>query len=127
MNTQDGVSNVTLLYFPELSDFLNHLPAQTTLVLIEQLDGAKTLKNYNHPNNATYLFGRETTGIEKHQLTTIEHYFEQLNASVPPEYLEGHKKTAHLHKIKIDTPQSLNVGVCASILMYDARNRHASG
>jgi tRNA(Leu) C34 or U34 (ribose-2'-O)-methylase TrmL len=127
MNTQDGVSNITLLYFPELSDFLNHLPAQTTLVLIELFDGAQDLKDYQHPSNATYLFGRETTGIETDQLTEIEDYFERLNASVPPEYLEGHKKTAHLHKIKIDTPQSLNVGVCASIVMYDAKNRHAPG
>jgi len=127
MNTQDGVSNITLLYFPKLSDFLNHIPAQTTLVLIELLDGAQDLKDYKHPNNATYLFGRETTGIEADQLIEIEDYFERLNASVPPEYLEGHKKTAHLNKIKIDTPQSLNVGVCASIVMYDAKNRHAPG
>jgi len=127
MNTQDGVSNITLLYFSELSDFLNHLPAQTTLVLIELFDGATELKNYKHPSNATYLFGRETTGIEADQLTEIKSYFEKLNESVPPEYLEGHKKTAHLHKIKIDTPQSLNVGVCASIVMYDARSRHAPG
>ena len=127
MNTQDGVSYITLLYFPELPGFLKHLPAQTTLVLIELLDGAQDLKDYQHPNNATYLFGRETTGIEADQLTEIEDYFERLNASVPPEYLEDHKKTAHLHKIKIDTPQSLNVGVCASIVMYDAKNRHAPG
>ena len=48
MNTQEGLSNITLLYFKQLSDFLKHLPAQTTLVLVETFEGAEDLKNYQH-------------------------------------------------------------------------------
>ncbi|MCK5121805.1 MAG: hypothetical protein KAQ91_07465 [Methylococcales bacterium] len=123
MNTQDGVASVTLLYFTELSDFLKHLPSQTTLVLVETFEGAQELKGYVHPNNATYMFGRETTGIEQEDLDEIEVFFDKLNADIPPQYLDKHEKTVHLNKIKINTPQSLNLGVCASIVMYDRHSK----
>jgi len=123
MNTQNGESNLTLLYFSELSEFLVHLPSQTTLVLVETFETAQNLNNYVHPINATYLFGRESTGIEKADLEMIENFFHILNAEIPTQHLKNHKKTAHLHKIKIDTPQSLNLGVCASIIMYDRQNK----
>jgi len=123
MNTQNGESNLTLLYFSNLSEFLVHLPSQTTLVLVETFEGAENLNHYIHPINATYLFGRESTGIEKADLEMIENFFNILNAEIPTQYLNNHKKTAHLHKIKIETPQSLNLGVCASIIMYDRQNK----
>lgn len=123
MNTQDGVSSVTLLYFSELAGFLKHLPSQTTLVLVETFEGAEELRTYVHPSNATYMFGRETTGIGQTDLEEIEGFFDKLNADIPAQYVDKHEKTAHLNKIKIATPQSLNLGVCASIVMYDRHSK----
>lgn len=119
MNTQDGVSNITLIYFDTLSQFLQHLPAQTTLVVVETVSHAIELNNFKHPKNASYLFGRETCGISKSDIAEIESYFEKLNKDIPKQYLEEHGKTAHLKYVRINTPQSLNLGVCASIVIYD--------
>lgn len=122
MNTQDGIARVTLLYFETLQLFLQHLPAQTTLVIVETLDGAQDLTSFEHPSNATYLLGRETKGVQKTEVEQIEAHFAELCADVPPEHRARHKKTAHLQFVKLATAQSLNLGVCASIVMYD---RHA--
>jgi len=56
MNTQDGIARVTLIYFDSLACFLKHLPAQTTLVVIESVDEAVDLSEFEHPNNATYRY-----------------------------------------------------------------------
>ena len=119
MNTQDGLSSVTLMYFETLQDFLRHLPAQTTLVLVETLESASSLTVYEHPPNATYLLGREAKGILKVELDEIQNYFLNLSAAIPAQYRDGHRKTARLQCVRIDTPRSLNLGVCASIVMYD--------
>ena len=126
MNTQDGLSKVTLLYFSDLSQFLQHLPAQTTLVVVETLESALNLKEYRHPLNATYLLGRETKGITKNEFSEIQDFFSNLNAEIPQEHLKKHSKTAHLDLIKIETPQSLNQGVCGSIVMYDRQCKMSS-
>jgi len=119
MNTQDGLATVTLIYFEQLSDFLQHLPAQTTLVVVETVEEAKDLRCFKHPVNATYLFGREAKGLTKSDVDEIKQYFELLNKGIPKEYIENHSKTAYLKFVKIQTQQSLNLGVCASIVMYD--------
>ena len=126
MNTQDGLSKVTLLYFSELSQFLQHLPAQTTLVVVETLENALNLKDYHHPENATYLLGRETKGITEKDFFEIQDFFSNLNAEIPHDHLKKHRKTAHLDLVKIETPQSLNQGICGSILMYDRHCKMSS-
>jgi len=123
MNTQDGVGAVTLIYFERLSEFLQHLPAQTNLILVESLDESTDLRAFEHPKNATYMLGREAKGITKSDIDEIKQYFAQLNQDIPAEFLSKHSKTAHLKFVKIDTPQSLNLGVCASIIMYDRHNK----
>lgn len=65
MNTQNGVADITLMYFENLSTFLKHLPAQTTLVIVETLKEAIDLRHFEHPQNATYMLGRENKGITK--------------------------------------------------------------
>ena len=119
MNTQDGVSTVTLIYFECLADFLQHLPAQTTLVVVESTEIASDLRMFKHPDNATYMLGREAKGITQPDIQQIKKYFEMLNKDIPSEFIGKHHKTAFLQFVKIDTPQSLNLGVCASIIMYD--------
>lgn len=123
MNTQSGLSRVTLLYFDNLQLFLDHLPAQTTLVLVETLDCASDLVQFQHPINATYMLGRETSGIPVKQMIQIEGHFKKLHKQIPGEYLHKTDKTAFLTSVKIDTPESLNLGVCASIIMYDRSSK----
>jgi len=119
MDTQNGIGNLTLIYFKNLDDFLNHLPAQTTLVVVETIKAAINLTEFKHPKNASYIFGSEGKGIIKSDLVKINTYFENLQKDIPKEFLAKHKKVAHLSYVKIDTPNSLNLGVCASIVMYD--------
>jgi len=125
MNTQDGVSNTTLMYFDDLKSFLSHLPAQTTLVVVEDTQGASDLRDFEHPKNATYMLGREAKGITKADIEEIKNYFESLNKNIPVEFIGKHSKTAYLTFVKIDTPQSLNLGVCGSIVMYDRHLKKA--
>lgn len=119
MDTQDGISSVTLLYFDNLEIFLAHLPAQTTLVVVETFDESIDLRFFAHPANATYLLGRETSGVSAKEKEVIEAHFRELNDGIPNEFLGRHTKTAYLKYVKIVTPQSLNLGVCCSIVMYD--------
>ncbi len=119
MNTQDGLSAITLLYFERLADFLKHLPAQTTLVIVECIDDSSDLRRFKHPENATYMFGREAKGITKEDIQHIKQYFTALHKDMPAEFIGRQHKTAHLEFVKIETPQSLNLGVCASVVMYE--------
>ena len=125
MNTQDGVANVTLIYFACLSELLTHLPAQTTLVIVESIKESTDLRDFVHPNNATYMLGREAKGITKADIEEIQQYFKRLNKDIPEEYIEKHDKTAHLMFVKLVTQQSLNLGVCASVVMYDRHSKLA--
>lgn len=118
-DTQDGFDKITVLYYRTLEEFLNHLPAKTTLVIIEMLKNAKTLGSYEHPNNATYLMGSEATGFTTEDLRMIDEYFENLNKEIPAEYLAGHTKTVHLQHVMMETPRSLNLAVTGAIVMYD--------
>lgn len=122
MDTQDGMSNLTVLYFDTLASFLKHLPGKTTLVVVEMEDEATFLETYQHPVNATYIFGPELKGFSKAELAEIKAYFAELNKAIPEAYLAGNTHTAHLDFIKIRMDNSLNVGVCCSLVMYD---RHA--
>jgi tRNA(Leu) C34 or U34 (ribose-2'-O)-methylase TrmL len=119
MNTQDGISAITLMYFDSLEVFLAHLPAQTTLVIVETFAESQDLRTFVHPVNATYMLGRETSGISLSEKDLIESHFGKLHEGIPKEYLGKHTKTAYLQYVKIETPQSLNMGVCGSIVMYD--------
>lgn len=119
MNTQNGLATVTLIYFEKLTDFLRHLPAQTTLVVVETVAEAQDIRGFQHPVNATYMFGREAKGLTKADVYEIKQYFALLNKEIPEKYMGKHAKTAYLQFIKIQTKQSLNLGVCASIIMYD--------
>ena len=125
MNTQNGVANVTLIYFDCLAEFLAHLPAQTTLVVVELIEESIDLRDFVHPDNATYMLGREAKGISKSDLEEIQQYFKRLNKDIPEEYIGKHAKTANLMFVKIATQQSLNLGVCASVVMYDRHSKQA--
>ena len=126
MDTQDALGHLALIYLDSLAEFLGVLPAQTTLVVVETLDRAQDLAGFEHPANATYVFGREAKGISKSEVELLESRFATLNASIPPEHRLHHAKTARLDFVKISTPGSLNLGVCASIVMYDRQAKLAA-
>lgn len=119
MDTQDGMSHLTVLYFETLADFLKHLPAKTTLVVVEMTDESALLETYQHPANATYIFGPEIKGFLKNEIEQIKRHFDMLNAPIPTDYLGGNKTTAHLDFVQIQMNNSINLGVCASVVMYD--------
>ncbi|GAA4880408.1 TrmH family RNA methyltransferase [Ferrimonas pelagia] len=122
MDTQDGLSHVAVYYFETLADYLKHLPAQTTLNVVETVAEAALLESFVHAQNASYLLGPELSGFTSAELAQIERHFAQLHDEIPTEHLASTRKTAHLRYLKIDTPASLNVAVCGAIVMYD---RHA--
>ncbi len=119
MNTQNGIHRINLQYFDTLSDFLRHLPAQTTLVVVEMKDTATELARFAHPLNATYLLGRETVGITDSHMCEIRQFFDTLNTGIPDQFLATHPKMARLDFVKISTPESLNTAVCGALVMYD--------
>ncbi len=119
MNTQDGISSLALIYFETLSDFLCHLPAKTHVILIEQTDESHPIESFSHPKNATYVFGREAKGILPEEIKAVKNHITALQDRIPEEYLETNKNTTHCSLLQLDTPESLNLGVCASIVLYD--------
>ena len=68
---------------------------------------------------------KEAKGITKLDIEEIQQYFKRLNKDIPEEYIEKHDKTAHLMFVKLATQQSLNLGVCASVVMYDRHSKLA--
>ncbi len=124
MDTQDGVSHVNLMYFDTLESCLKALPARTTLVIVEMLDCAVPMETFTHPENATYILGTEKTGISKKQLAEIDLFLESLKSPVSGVVLDEVKHMPRIEYIAFDTPKSLNLGVSASIVLYD---RHQKG
>jgi tRNA(Leu) C34 or U34 (ribose-2'-O)-methylase TrmL len=123
MDTQNGVDNLNLVYFKTIEEFLQALPARTTLVVVEMLKQAESLETYKHPQNGTYIFGTEKTGISRKELQAIESYVDSLYCPVPGVRLETSKHIPQLEYIAFDTPQSLNLGVSISIVLYDRHQK----
>lgn len=73
---------------------MEHKPEECEIVCVEQDEKAEQLTNFVHPKSAVYILGAEDSGI-------------------PREYLKGNRK------VQFNTPQSLNVAVAGSIIMYD--------
>lgn len=126
MDTQDGMSHLTVLYFETLTDFLHHLPAKTTLVVVEMTEDATLLETYQHPQNATYIFGPEIKGLSKQDIDQMKQHVDTLNAPIPNAYLKGNKTTAHIDVVKIQMNNSINLGVCCSVVMYDRQCKHVT-
>ena len=123
MDTQEGMSEIPVLYFEDLDSFLKHLPGKTTLVVVEMHSEAEYLPQFEHPANATYLFGPEIAGISEAELKKIRSFFQSLNGDIPVDHLQKNKNTAHLKHVQLDTKNSLNLGVCVSLVMYDRHTK----
>ena len=86
--------HIPLYEYSTYEEFNKSTPKDCILVMVEQTEGAKNLRDFNHPERAIYLLGAEDYGL-------------------PKEIMRGHPK------VFIDTPMCLNVAVAGSIIMYD--------
>jgi tRNA (guanosine-2'-O-)-methyltransferase len=82
-------------YYESFDDFYKHIPKGAQLVGVELDETAVSLETFEHPRRCVYLLGAEDHGLSKKAI----------------------EKSLHL--VKFDTPQSLNVSVAGSIVMYD--------
>jgi tRNA(Leu) C34 or U34 (ribose-2'-O)-methylase TrmL len=100
-DTTKASRHVPLYHYPDFGDFLSHVPLDSELVFIEQIDGAAELERFVHPERAVYVLGAEDEGV-------------------PVELMRGHRKTA------INTPMCLNVAVAGSIVMFHRQLKEAA-
>ena len=84
-------------HYESFDDFYQHIPKGAQLVGVELDEKAVPLETFEHPRRCVYLLGAEDHGLSNKAI----------------------EKSLHL--VKFDTPQSLNVSVAGSIVMYDRR------
>lgn len=82
--------HIPVYEYKNLKDFMEHIPLKTQVISVE-VDGARELESYKHPERAIYVFGGEDRTL--------------------PDITE--------ERIKIKTVHCLNMAVTASIIMYD--------
>lgn len=95
-DTSDTSKHTPLFHYENYADFDAHRPANSNVVCVEMSDKATSLPESHHPEQAIYLLGAEDTGI-------------------PEEILRG-KQTI---QIPSEKPQSMNVAVSGTLVMYD--------
>lgn len=89
--------HIPLLHFSDMEDFKKHLPAHCFLVGVELTEGADTLGDYYHPDQAAYLLGSEGSGLSEEELLMCD----------------------DVVTIPYPAPWSLNVSVAGSMVIYD--------
>lgn len=98
-DTTKAERHVPLYEYKSFKDFKEHLPRGCQIVFVEQVEGAKNLKDAVHPGIACYILGAEDYGVS-----------EKLMHGYP--------------KVYIDTPHCLNVAVAGSIVLYDRQAKN---
>lgn len=86
-----------LFHFATVDDLVEHLPHGAPLVGIELDPRGRSLPDYDHPDRAVYLLGAEDRGLPQHVI-------DQCHSIVEIPSVE---------------PQSMNVAVAGSIVIYD--------
>lgn len=92
--------HVPLFHFASIDDLINHLPSGCPLVGVELDPRGVQVQDYKHPERAAYLLGAEDHGLPQHVVDRCH----------------------SLVEIPSVQPQSMNVAVAGSIVVYD---RHA--
>lgn len=95
-DTSNTQLHIPLYHYEDYTDFENHLPTNCPVVCVELAEGSQSLPDVNHPERAVYLLGAEDRGI-------------------PEEILKG-KQVIQIPSIE---PQSMNVAVSGTLVMYD--------
>lgn len=99
-DTTKAEKHVPLFEYSSLEDLKTHLPRGSSIVFIEQADGAQNLREAIHPEKAVYILGAEDEGV-------------------PEDLMIGYPK------VFINTPMCLNVAVAGSIVMFDRQCKAA--
>ena len=93
-----------LFHFDNIGDLTVHLPHGAPLVGVEMDESAVPLDNFDHPAAAVYLLGAEDNGL-------------------PPSVLSACHR---LVVIPCPRPESMNVAVAGSLVIYDRHRKAAS-
>lgn len=89
--------HIPLFHFDTIEDAIKHLPHSTPMVGVELDERSELLPEFKHPDRAAYLLGAEDGGI-------------------PPKVLD---LCHHVIQIPSVQPQSMNVAVAGSLVIYD--------
>lgn len=99
-DTMKASRHVPLFAFDDLDQLIRHAPSECVLVAVEICEFAEPLHSFEHPQRALYLLGTEDTGLPSH-------------------VLERCHRVVCIPAPSSSASSSLNVGVAASIVMYD--------
>lgn len=94
-DTVKAIRHIPMYHYDTFDEFYNTMPKGCKLIGVDNLDGARLLKDYGHPERAIYLLGAEDSGLSKKAL----------------------EKCHSL--VQFESKYCLNVSVAGSIVMYD--------
>ncbi len=94
-DTPRSNQHIPVLNFRTLDQAWCHLPQNWMPIGVEITDESESIVNFVHPKSAIYLFGPEGGGLSKSVVKKCKYVLE------------------------IPSNRCLNLGICASIVMYD--------
>ena len=68
-DTKDNHQNISLV---AVEDLFQHIPKGATVVGIELVEGAQALPDFQHPDNAFYIFGPEDGSLSQEQVNQCD-------------------------------------------------------
>lgn len=95
-DTSKTFRSIPLYNYVDYEDFRKHIPYDCQVICVELAENSISLPEMAHPERAIYLLGAEDHGI-------------------PPEILKG-KQIIQIPSLE---PQSMNVSVAGTLIMYD--------
>jgi len=96
-DTSATYKHIPLYHYQDYYDFKEHLPYGCQVVGVELMAGSVSLPEFEHPERCIYLLGAEDHGLPVVLLNEVQHVVE----------------------IPTMRPQSMNVAVSGTLIMYD--------
>lgn len=96
MDTVDAKKHIPVFNYDSWGDFTRYIPDNCRVVALE-VDGDRRLATFIHPKRALYVIGGEDRDVPQSMFID--------------------------ERVRIDTSYCLNMGVAASILMYDRQKK----
>lgn len=98
-DTSKAWSKIPFFRYKDIDHFYESMPYSTQLVGLELSDNSHPIKDFKHPDRASYLLGAEDTGLPEHVLNRCHHL------------------------VQLPGKTSLNVAVSGSIILFDRINK----
>jgi len=98
-DTQNVAEQINLRY---VDCFIEQKPADTPLICVDLVEGATPLPEFNHPENAFYVFGPKDGSIKQDIIDVADHV------------------------VYMPTTGSLNLAASVNVLLYDRSAKDAS-